>query len=148
MKANLQTVKVLTHIHGIPIYRNFVENLPYNFLLKKIATDNRKAGVLSEVLFWKEVRAGVFFQIDFDRQRVIGDYIVDFYVKALGLAVEIEKKKSGSPSYENASNEYLQSLGLKVFRMSEEDVKYNLPLVMQSLANFIIQNFGNHPVKN
>ena len=31
-----------------------------------------------------------FYAIDFDRQRIIGNYIVDFYVKALGLIIEID----------------------------------------------------------
>ncbi|MBP1163359.1 very-short-patch-repair endonuclease [Chryseobacterium sp. PvR013] len=31
-----------------------------------------------------------FHTIDFDRQRIIGNYIVDFYVKTLGLIIEID----------------------------------------------------------
>ncbi len=42
------------------------------------------------MVFWKEVRNKSFWNIDFDRQRIIGNYIVDFYVKALGLVVEID----------------------------------------------------------
>lgn len=32
----------------------------------------------------------MFWKIDFDRQRIIGNYIVDFYVKTLGLVIEID----------------------------------------------------------
>ncbi|WP_292009208.1 DUF559 domain-containing protein [Chryseobacterium sp.] len=73
--------QTLTQIHGIPIHRNFVENLPYNPSLKIYVRNKRKAGILSEVLFWKQVRARIFHVIDFDRQRIIGNYIVDFYEK-------------------------------------------------------------------
>ena len=45
--------EILTHINGIAIRRNFVENLPYNPELKKLLSGKRKAGILSEVLFWK-----------------------------------------------------------------------------------------------
>lgn len=45
--------EILTQINGIPIRRNFVENLPYNPDLKTLAREKRKAGILSEVLFWK-----------------------------------------------------------------------------------------------
>ena len=82
--------EILTCIHGIPIRRNFVEHLPYNPKLRKLLSGKRKAGILSEVLFWKQVRAKTFYHIDFDRQRIIGNYIVDFYVKAMGLVVEID----------------------------------------------------------
>lgn len=75
--------EILTQINGIPIHKNFVENLPYNPKLKALLNEKRKAGILSEVIFWKQVRAKNFYHIDFDRQRIIGNYIVDFYVKKL-----------------------------------------------------------------
>ncbi|WP_245168943.1 hypothetical protein [Chryseobacterium sp. RR2-3-20] len=45
--------QILTQIEGIVIYRNFLENLPYNPHLKTLAKEKRKLGILSEVLFWK-----------------------------------------------------------------------------------------------
>lgn len=82
--------QILTQIEGVIIYRNFVENLPYNPHLIPLTKEKRKLGILSEVLFWRQVRNKTFHAIDFDRQRIIGNYIVDFYVKALGLVVEID----------------------------------------------------------
>lgn len=38
----------------------------------------------------EKVHKGHFYKIDFDRHPVIGNYIVDFYVKKLGLVVEID----------------------------------------------------------
>jgi very-short-patch-repair endonuclease len=86
----MERFQILTHINEIPIKRNFVENLPYNPDLKLRARSLRKAGVFSEVIFWKYVNRKQFHSIDFDRQRVIGNYIVDFYEKALGLIIEID----------------------------------------------------------
>ena len=87
----MQTDKtILTTINNVAIARNFVENLPCNISLKRLAKEKRQAGILSEVLFWKQVHKGIFYQIDFDRQRIIGNYIVDFYVKTLGLIIEID----------------------------------------------------------
>ena len=77
-------------IHNYKIKRNAIINLPYNAALKTRARALRKAGNLSEVIFWRQVRAGEFHNLDFDRQRVIGNYIVDFYVKSLGLVIEID----------------------------------------------------------
>ena len=82
--------QILTQIEGIIIYRNFVKNLPYNSSLIPLTKDKRKLGILSKILFWQKVRNKNFHQIDFDRQRIIGNYIVDFYVKTLGLVVEID----------------------------------------------------------
>jgi len=43
--------ETLTHIKGIPIGRNFVENLPFNPYLVTLLREKRKAHILSEVLF-------------------------------------------------------------------------------------------------
>lgn len=135
--------EILTHINGVPIRRNFVENLPYNHELKKLLSAKRKTGILSEVIFWKQVRNREFHRIDFDRQRIIGNYIVDFYVKTLGLVVEIDGNSHlQKEEYDAERQQFLENLGLKVFRATDEDVKRNLPQVMAELEEFIIQNFA------
>lgn len=60
--------EIITHIKGIPIYRQSVGILPANKNLANRARALRKAGVLSEVLFWLQVRNKTFWSIDFDRQ--------------------------------------------------------------------------------
>jgi len=82
--------EILTYINQIPIYRNFIKNLPYNPDLKTRSINLRKAGNFPEVVFWKQVRSASFHNLDFDRQRIIGNYIVDFYIKTSGLIIEID----------------------------------------------------------
>lgn len=73
------------------IYHKPLTDLPYNPKLKERAKLLRRAGNLPEVLFWMQVTKGNFHHIDFDRQRIIGNYIVDFYIKSLGLIIEIDR---------------------------------------------------------
>lgn len=135
--------QIQSHINNIPIYRNFVENLPYNVALKNLLPKKRQARVLSEVLFWQKVRARKFHNIDFDRQRIIGNYIVDFYVKTLGLVVEIDGSSHDHYEvYNEIRQDFLESLGLKVFPISDFDVKNNIIVVMKDLEMFIVDNFG------
>jgi len=135
--------EILTIINGIPIRRNFVENLPYNPKLKPLLHGKRKAGILSEVIFWNQVRAKCFHEIDFDRQRIIGNYIVDFYVKKLGLVIEIDGwSHDEKKDYDDMRQKYLESLGLKIFRASDFDVKNNLGKVVKDLEDFVVQNYG------
>ncbi len=130
-------------INSIPIYRNFVENLPYNTNLKRLVKEKRKAGILGEVLFWMQVHKRVFHKIDFDRQRIIGNYIVDFYVKTLGLVVEIDgSSHDDKVEYDRIREEYLVSLGLRVYRIRDSDVKTNLEQVMRELEEYIIKEYG------
>ena len=134
--------KILTEINGIPIYRNFVEDLPYNPQLKPLLSGKRKAGILSEVVFWKQVRAKSFHQLDFDRQRIIGNYIVDFYVKTLGLIIEIDGwSHDNKEIYDEVRQQYLESLGLTIFRITDFDVRNNIAVVMKELENFIIEHY-------
>ena len=80
----------MTIINGIRIKDRPVHNLPVNKELQGYACKNRKAGNLAEIVFWLQVHGKSFHGLDFDRQKVIGNYIVDFYVKRLGLVVEID----------------------------------------------------------
>ncbi len=143
---NTTMKEILTVINGIPIRRNFVENLPYNPYLKALSKEKRKARILGEVIFWKKVRAKKFYTIDFDRQRIIGNYIVDFYVKTLGLIIEIDGSSHDEKQiYDGIREEYLESLGLLVFRISDFDVRNNLSLVMKELEDFIVLHYGTTP---
>jgi very-short-patch-repair endonuclease len=64
--------------------------LPYNPKLKELAKKLRSNMTYSEVKLWNELKKGKLNGFDFDRQRVIGNYIVDFYCKDVQLAVEID----------------------------------------------------------
>jgi very-short-patch-repair endonuclease len=66
------------------------KNLPKNRELIYFSKKNRRAGILAEVLFWQQVHKGKFYGINFNRQKVIGNYIVDFYVPSLSLVIEID----------------------------------------------------------
>ena len=143
---NTTMKEILTTINGISIRRNFVENLPYNHHLKVLLKEKRKARILGEVIFWKKVRAKTFHEIDFDRQRIIGNYIVDFYVKRLGLIIEIDGSSHDEKEvYDSIRQKYLESLGLLVFRISDFDVRNNLSLVIRELEDFIVLHYGTTP---
>ena len=137
-------MEILTTIRNIPIRRNHPHYLPYNKDLKPLLPGKRKAGILCEVLFWKQVRNKTFHNIDFDRQRIIGNYIVDFYVKTLGLVVEIDGESHDiKQKYDLKRTNFLENLGLKVFRISDWDVKHNLTVAMKDLEHFIIDHYSD-----
>jgi len=144
-KRNAKKGTILTIIKNKNIYPNFVENLPRSSRLNQLAKDKRKVGILSEVLFWKQVHKGYFHKIDFDRQRIIGNYIVDFYVKALGLIIEVDGSSHDyKQAYDAARQAYLESFGLKVFRCTNFDVKNNINAVFTALEDFIVNEYGEN----
>ena len=122
---------------------NSISNLPKNIALAKRAKALRQARNLPEVLFWMQVTKGRFHQIDFDRQKVIGNFIVDFYVKRLGLIIEIDGVSHiGKEEYDEKRENYLKSLGLRLYRISTYDIKHRMGFVLKELEGYIIENFG------
>ena len=123
-------------------FKQRILNLPSNSQLKQRARELRKQGILSEVIFWNEVKRKKILDLDFDRQKIIGNYIVDFYIKKLGIVIEIDGVSHNEKlEDEEIRNKYLKSLGLKVIRYSDLDLKYNLDNVIRDLKNHIITNF-------
>ena len=135
--------KTLTHIHGIEIFRRKIEVLPRNKELLNKSRSLRKGYVLSEVIFWKQVRNKEFHQIDFDRQKIIGNYIVDFYIKSLGVVLEIDgSSHNDKEEYDEKRQLFLESLDLVVYRISDNRIKNDLGNVMKELEDFIIEKFS------
>jgi very-short-patch-repair endonuclease len=130
-------------IKNNPIFFNPILELPYNPKLKERAKELRYAENLSEVLFWMQVHKSNFHSIDFDRQRIIGNYIVDFYVKKLGLVIEIDgPSHDNKEKYDAERDVYLKSLGLQVYHIPVTDVLQNMKTAMSNLELFIIEEFG------
>ena len=121
-------------------------SLPYNPKLKERARKLRKAGNLSEVLFWKEVKNKQFKGFDFDRQKIIGNYIVDFYCTNCNVVIEIDgSSHDNKQEYDAKRDAYLESLGLTVIHITDVDVKKNLSGVMEMLYNHPGLKEQNHP---
>ena len=132
----------MTIINDIKIKDLYVFNLPENEDLSAFARKNRKAGNLAEVIFGMQVHRKMFYGLDFARQKVIGNYIVDFYVKRLGPVVEIDGGSHNEKTeYDSQRDQYLESLGLKVFHTTDFDVLHHVSLVLKDLSNFIIENY-------
>ena len=122
-------------------------SLPYNPKLKTRARELRKAGVLSEVLLWQQLKKKQFKGLDFDRQKIIGNYIVDFYCASLGAVVEIDGASHiARGEYDRKRDVFLESLGLTVIRIDDREVKQNLFGVMKFLETH--PAFEGKPVRS
>ena len=108
--------------------------LPYNPKLKERARALRKARNLSEVLFWNQVKNKQFKGYDFDRQKIIGNYIVDFYCTNCNVVIEIDgSSHNDKQEYDAKRDAYLESLGLTVIHIPVVDVMKNMNNVMNIL---------------
>ena len=99
------------------------KSLPYNPALKDRARALRKAGFLHEALLWNQLKSKKFNGLDFDRQKIIGNYIVDFYCAEKAVVIEVDGSSHNNKQDEDAKRDaYLRSLGLVVIRLLVKDV--------------------------
>ena len=59
----------MTIINDIRIKYHYVHNLLENRGLLAYARENRRAGNMAEIAFWKQVHKKMFHVLDFDRQK-------------------------------------------------------------------------------
>jgi very-short-patch-repair endonuclease len=113
-------------------------SLPFNPKLKERAKALRKAGNLAEVLFWKKVNNKQFKNYDFDRQKIIGNYIVDFYCTNCNVVIEIDGSSHvGKEEYDAERDTYLKGLSLTVIHIQAEDVLRDVDSVVEMLRGHL-----------
>ncbi len=78
--------------------------------------------------------------ITFNRQKVIGRYIVDFYCSSAKLVIELD----GSQHYESEGmkddkerDKYLYSLGLKIKRYSNNEINNDFEYVCKDIFSIL-----------
>lgn len=110
------------------------KRLPYNPKLRERARKLRKAGNLAEVLLWNQLKRKQFKGCDFDRQKIIGNYIVDFYCANANVVIEVDGVSHNSKvEYDIKRDFYLEYLGLTVIHFTTKDVLQHLDDVMRFL---------------
>ena len=117
--------------------------LPYNPKLKSLAKDLRKRMTVAEVILWGYLKQKQIMNFDFDRQRPIDEYIVDFYCKELRLAVEVDGITHDPPDAYVADitrQQRLESLGVRFLRFRDEEIKENIQNVIITIQEWIRMN--------
>jgi very-short-patch-repair endonuclease len=109
-------------------------SLPYNPKLRDRARALRKAGILSEVLLWNKLRNRQFRGYDFDRQKIIGHFIVDFYCANRNVILEVDGSSHDDKiEYDAERDAYLTGLGLTVIHIHAKDILSNVDHVVAML---------------
>ena len=124
--------------------RNIV---PYDARLKALARDLRKNATPAEVMLWRHLKGKQVMGFDFHRQSPIDDYIVDFYCPELRLAIEIDGDSHGLKCEQDQLRQRrLESLGVRVQRFSERDVRGNTEGVLATIEEWVAQHTSCPPL--
>ncbi len=112
--------------------------LPRNKKLKGFSRALRNNATEQENRLWYQMLRT--YPVQFNRQRVIGDFIVDFYCDKAKLVIELD----GSQHYQVTGeakdikrDAHLESLGLKVLRFSNADVNEHFYEVCTVIDNTV-----------
>ena len=110
----------------------------YNINLKPHARKLRSFATRHENKLWYDFLRTC--RPRFTRQRIIGNYIIDFYCANAKLAVELDGSQhyeEAGAAYDERRTAYLESLGIKVLRFSNHDVDRNFEGVCMMIADVV-----------
>lgn len=117
-----------------------IKIIPYNPILKERARELRKNMTPGEATLWKHLKRKQMCGHDFDRQRPIDQFIVDFYCKKLMLAIEIDGSSHDSSEAQQRDAERqrrLEFLGVQFLRFREEEVCGEVEGVLRVVEDWI-----------
>jgi very-short-patch-repair endonuclease len=133
---------------GGGFFNSQMKFIPYNTNLKEFSRNLRSNQTLGETLLWIQLQRRQMRGYEFNRQKPLGNYIVDLYCKKLNLVIEVD---GGSHHFEEVSvndakrQEILQEKGLHFLRFTEHEVRKNMDKVLFQINGFI-DNFENEQV--
>ena len=113
-------------------------NEQYNEKLVSNAKKLRKSMTKEERHLWYDCLKQL--PITVHRQKVLGIYIVDFYIAAAKLVIELDGSQHYEVAHQNRDAQrdaYLQGLGCRVLRYSNADVNLRFREVCQDIWNHI-----------
>ena len=117
--------------------------IPYRPHLKALARELRKNMMRGEATLWQHLKGKKLLGYNFDRQRPIDEFIVDFYCKDLMLAIEIDGAShddADAQLKDEIRQRTIESFGVKFLRFSESDACNHPEAVVEAIAQWIAQN--------
>ncbi|MGA2516546.1 MAG: endonuclease domain-containing protein [Thermodesulfobacteriota bacterium] len=110
--------------------------LSYNKSLKRLSRSLRTNTTDAERLLWSKIRAKQLKGQQFYRQKIIGEYIVDFYCPRSRLVIEVD----GGQHYSAEGKEkdvvrdhYMAKEGIAILRFSDREVLNDLEAVVEQI---------------
>jgi very-short-patch-repair endonuclease len=101
---------------------------------------------LGEVLLWKEINNKQLYGYDFQRQKPLLNYIVDFYCNELDLVIEIDGQYHNHEEKSNldvARDTELEEYNLTVIRFTEQEVRKDMVNVLRTIEKHIVEHTPN-----
>ena len=115
---------------------------PYNEELTQYAKELRKNMTPEEKHLWYDFLK--LLPMTVKRQYVVGNYILDFFIPSVNIAIELDGSQHFDPKAREADevrDSSLSSVGIKVIRYTNGDVNRNFEGVVTDIMRMISVNF-------
>ena len=110
--------------------------LAYEGNLKDFSRELRTHMTDAEKILWQKLRRKQLKGYQFYRQKIVGDYIVDFYCPGARLVIEVDGGQHYGPeemAKDGVRDERLRNLGFDVLRFSDRDVLVERESVLEKI---------------
>ena len=107
-------------------------------ILKAYARENRRNATLAENVLWNELRNNNM-GVEFLRQHIIGDYIVDFVSREEGLVIEVDGGYHSEPRQQEddkVREDELEKMGYHIIRFTNEEVLNDIEKVTDQIERY------------
>ncbi|VAX34134.1 Putative DNA methylase [hydrothermal vent metagenome] len=94
----------------------------------------------AERLLWLKICRKQLKGYQFYRQKIIGNYIADFYCPKAKLIIELDggQHYSGERKWKDrVRDEYMRSMGIKVLRFSDKEIFRNLRGIIEEIWSYL-----------
>lgn len=121
--------------------------ISYNPILKDYARRLRNNSTKSEIILWQHLKNKQVLGYDFDRQRPVDNYILDFFCYDLMLGIEIDGVTHTWEEVkinDKVKEIKMQWLGITILRFEDDQVKADAEYIIREIKNWILKT---HPVK-
>ncbi|PKL78970.1 MAG: hypothetical protein CVV25_09695 [Ignavibacteriae bacterium HGW-Ignavibacteriae-4] len=117
--------------------------IPYNTELKLRARELRKRLTKAERKIWADFLSSL--NIPIKRQKVLDNYIVDFYCSKAKLVIEVDGDSHSTKDgieYDEHRTAVLESFGLEVIRFTNDEVLFEFNKVQDTIIEKIASKAG------
>jgi very-short-patch-repair endonuclease len=141
-----EAVPLLRGVRGVLRQTMKRKIFPYDKSLKELARQLRNGSTKAEIVLWQKIKRKQMYGYDFDRQKPIDNYILDFFCYDLMLGIEVDGYSHEFLEVYNKDlikEAKMNELGIEVLRFSDHQVLKDTENVIRAIEQYILE-FERH----
>jgi very-short-patch-repair endonuclease len=108
---------------------------------KKKRRKLRRSMPEAEVMLWSRLKGRLLLGCKFRRQYSVGSFVLDFFSAEIKLGIELDGDshfQSGVREYDQERQQFIESFGIKIVRISNTEIYQNLDGVLEMIGGEVL----------